>query len=175
MTKRTGEEGDPMESWPIGGDKEPEAASQAKEEGARSTAGRLSERFIKAAAAGLEAVFTTEEGLRGVVRDMKLPKEAVGFFADTAEKSKDELMRILGEEARRFFRSAAFRREVLDFLSEMTIEVDAKVRLKPGAMNVKVDSVEVEGPRRGTRKRDSAPKGAGETPGATKKKETGGE
>lgn len=99
---------------------------------AGSVEGRgLSDMLRKAMVAGLGAVFMTEEGIRTYVKDLKLPKELMGFVVGQAERSKDELFRVVGQELRHFFESAALRRELTRLLSEVTIELKAEIRLKP--------------------------------------------
>jgi hypothetical protein len=48
-----------------------------------------------------------------------------------AEKTKDDLGRVLSDEIGRFLRSDKLRDELLKFVSGLTIEVKAEVRLKP--------------------------------------------
>ncbi len=102
--------------------------------------GRLSDMLRRAMVAGLGAVFMTEEGIRTYVKDMKLPKEVMSFVVGQAGRSKDELFRVVGEELRRFFESAALKEELKKLISEMTIEVKAEIRLRPNgeAPEVKV-------------------------------------
>jgi hypothetical protein len=85
----------------------------------------------KAVLTGLGAVFLTEEGARKVAREWKLPKEIVGYIAGQAGGAKDEIVRVVTEEVRKFFESEALRREFLRVISSMSIEVHAEVRLKP--------------------------------------------
>ncbi len=80
---------------------------------------------------GLGALFMTEEGVRTLVKELKLPKEIVGFILSQAERTKVEVTRIVGDEVRRFFESAALRQEFVKLLSTMTIEIRADVRLRP--------------------------------------------
>lgn len=87
----------------------------------------------KAVITGLGALFMTEEGVRALVKELKLPKEIVGFITSQAERTKGELIRVIGEEVRRFFESAALRQEFLKLLSGVTIEIKADVRLRPDA------------------------------------------
>lgn len=93
--------------------------------------GGVQDMLRKAVVAGIGAVFMTEEGIRQTLKELKLPKEVIGFILGQAEKSKDELMRVLSEELRRFFESAQLRQELIKVLSQVTIEVKAEVRLKP--------------------------------------------
>ena len=51
--------------------------------------------------AGLGAVFMSEEGIRRLAKQLKLPKEAMGFLLQQAEKTKDEIGRVVGDEVRK--------------------------------------------------------------------------
>ena len=92
---------------------------------------RLPEMVRKAVITGLGALFMTEEGVRALVKELKLPKEIVGFITSQADRTKTEVTRIIGEEIRRFFESAQLRQEFMKLLSTMTIEIRADVRLRP--------------------------------------------
>lgn len=85
----------------------------------------------KVAVAGLGAVFLGEEGLRSLAGQLKLPKEALGFVMGQAEKTKDEIARVISEELRRFLQSEKLRDEALKLLAGMTVEVKAQIRLVP--------------------------------------------
>jgi hypothetical protein len=116
---------------------------QSDEAGEPAEGRRLTDMLRKAMVAGLGAVFMTEEGIRTYVKDLKLPKDVVGFVVGQAERSKSELFRVIGEELHRFFESELLRREVVRLLSEVTIEISAQIRLKPdgsGKPEVKVNS-----------------------------------
>lgn len=93
--------------------------------------GFVADAVRKAVLTGLGAVFLTEEGARKLARDWKLPKEIVGYVVSQAGGAKDEIVRVVGEEVRKFFESEALRREFLRLLSSMSIEVHAEIRLKP--------------------------------------------
>ncbi len=55
----------------------------------------------------------------------------LSYVLGQAEKTKDEIGRIISEELRRFFQSELLREEFLKLLSGMTVEVTAQVRLVP--------------------------------------------
>jgi hypothetical protein len=122
--------------------------------------GALVELMRKVAFAGLGALFMTEEGIRSVASQLKLPKEALAYALAQAEKTKDEVGRVLSEELRRFLRSEKLREDFLRLLAGMSLEVTAQVRLVPdpkkgpGAVpehpRVEVRSIR---PRAGRRKR----------------------
>jgi hypothetical protein len=97
-------------------------------EGAR---GFIPETVKKALLAGVGALFMTEEGARRLARDWKLPKEVIGFIGQQAAGAKDEILRVLADEIRRFLESEAVRREFWKALSAAAVEVKAEIRLVP--------------------------------------------
>lgn len=110
----------------------------------------------KVAVAGLGALFMTEEGLRNLAGQLKLPKEALGFILSQAERTKDEIGRVVSEEVRRFFQSEKLRDEFLKLMSGMTVEIKAEVRLVPrkdGGATSEVELTEVT-PRRARKKKE---------------------
>jgi hypothetical protein len=119
--------------------------------------GAIVEAMRKVAFAGLGALFMTEEGIRSLAGQLKLPKEALGFVLSQAERTKDEVGRVISEEVRRFLRSDKLRADFLQLLSGMRVESTANVRLvpdpdhKPGDAprpKVEVTSVRTKGPRK---------------------------
>lgn len=83
------------------------------------------------AIAGLGAVFMTEEGLRSLAGQLKLPKELLGYIVQQADKTKGEVGRVLSEEIRRFLQSETLRNEFVKLLAGTTIELKAEIRLVP--------------------------------------------
>lgn len=94
-------------------------------------AGFVPEFVRKVAVAGLGAIFMTEEGIRNLAGQLKLPKEVLGFILSQAEKTKDEVGRVLTEELRRFLQSEKLREEFVKLMSGMTLDVRAQIRLVP--------------------------------------------
>jgi hypothetical protein len=95
--------------------------------------GSLADGVKKALLAGVGALFMTEEGARRLARDWKLPKEVASFLGQQASTAKDELLRLFGDEIRRFLESESLRKEFLKALADNTIEIHAEIRLKPAA------------------------------------------
>jgi hypothetical protein len=81
--------------------------------------------------AGIGAVFMSEEGIRRLAGQLKLPKEALSFLLGQAEKTKDEIGRVVSEEVRKLLQSDRLRDELLRMIAGMTIEVKAEVKLVP--------------------------------------------
>lgn len=96
----------------------------------------------RVAVAGLGALFMTEEGIRSLAGQLKLPKEVLGFVLSQAEKTKGDIGRTVSEELRRFLQSDKLREEFIKLLAGMTLEIKAQVHLvpleaKPGQPTVK--------------------------------------
>ncbi|HVP69335.1 MAG TPA: hypothetical protein VMT17_18945 [Anaeromyxobacteraceae bacterium] len=97
------------------------------------TVGFLADVVRKTVLTGMGALFLTEEGARKLAREWKLPKELAGFLVQQAHGAKDEVLRVVGQEIRRFFESETFRRELLKLLEGMSVEVQAEIRLTEAA------------------------------------------
>jgi hypothetical protein len=95
--------------------------------------GLVPELMRKAAFAGLGALFMTEETLRRSAGQMRLPREVLTAILAQAERTKDDLARVLTEEVRRFLHSEALRRELTQIFAGMSVEVNARIRLVPEA------------------------------------------
>ncbi len=83
------------------------------------------------AAAGLGAVFMSEEGIRKLAGQLKLPKEALTFLMQQAERTKDDIGRTVSDEVRKFLQSDRLRDEFLKMIAGMTVEIRAEVKLVP--------------------------------------------
>src|SRR5438105_3937686 len=85
----------------------------------------------RAVLTGVGALFMTEEGIRNLVGDMKMPKDAIAFLMGQADKTRSEVARVVTQEVRRFLESDTLRREIWKMISSVTLEVNASIRLKP--------------------------------------------
>ncbi|WP_426752229.1 hypothetical protein [Myxococcus sp. Y35] len=116
---------------------------QGRSSGSAGPAGFVPEFVRRMAVAGLGALFMTEEGIRNLAGQLKLPKEALGFILGQAEKTKDEVTRVVTEELRRFLQSEKLRDEFLKLMSGMTVEIKAQIRLVPPEKEEKPSEPEV--------------------------------
>jgi hypothetical protein len=116
---------------------EPGAGGAIPEGGARAF---MADAVRKAVLTGLGAVFLTEESARKVAREWKLPRELVGYVTQQAGGAKDEIVRVVSEEVRKFFENPALRRELIRMISSMSIEIQAEVRLKPARSGRKIEA-----------------------------------
>jgi hypothetical protein len=104
------------------------APPAADESGGRAS---LTEGVKKALLAGVGALFLTEEGARRLARDWKLPKDVAAYIGQQASGAKDEILRLFGDEIRRFLESESVRREFWKGLAENAIEIHAEIRFRP--------------------------------------------
>ena len=94
-------------------------------------AGSVSDLFRKALVTGLGAAVMTEEGVRSLIRELKIPRETVNAALGQAERGREAIRRAVGDEARRFLDSPALKKEISRALSKLTIEMTVRIRLNP--------------------------------------------
>ncbi len=92
----------------------------------------VTERFRKVVVSGVGALFMTEEGIRTAVKELKLPKEALSSALAQADKTKDEVLRIVGSEVRSFLQSADLKEQLIDVMTRLQWDVRAEVSFKKG-------------------------------------------
>lgn len=81
--------------------------------------------------AGLGAVFTTEEGIRKIASDLKLPKDVANYLIQQAAASKDELFRVVGKELRGFLETVNISGELQKLLTSLSFEIKTEIRFIP--------------------------------------------
>jgi hypothetical protein len=90
----------------------------------------VSDLFRKAVVSGVGALFMTEEGIRSLVKDLKLPKEVISSVMAQADRTKGEVVRAVGSELRAFLESTRVREDLLSMLTQLRFEVRAEVGIK---------------------------------------------
>src|SRR4051812_50032902 len=68
---------------------------------AKKLSGIVPDIVRRAVLTGVGALFMTEEGIRNLVGDMKMPKEALAFLMSQAERTRSEVARVVTQEVRR--------------------------------------------------------------------------
>src|SRR6202048_4776202 len=84
----------------------------------------------RAVLTGVGALFMTEEGIRNLVGDMKMPKDALAFLLSQADKTRTEVARVVTHEVRRFLEGETLRRGIWKLPTGVTREVNATIQLK---------------------------------------------
>jgi hypothetical protein len=81
---------------------------------------------------GVGAAFMTEESIRGLVSEFKLPKELLGGILESANKTKNEFFQNLSRDVLNRVTENVDPRELLtEILEKNEIELRVKVRFKP--------------------------------------------
>lgn len=96
-------------------------------EGMRPKAADL---FRRVLVSGVGALFMTEEGIRSLVKEAKLPKEMIGAVIAQADRTKSDIARVVGTEVRSFLESTRMREEFVRMLTQIRLEVRAEVGFK---------------------------------------------
>lgn len=101
----------------------------AGESGASS---RASSFMKKALTVGVGALFLTEEGVRSLMGDVKLPKELIGGILESANKTKTEFLQNLSRDVREKVVDKIDPLALLqEFLSRNEVEFTVRVNVKP--------------------------------------------
>ncbi len=106
--------------------------------------GRLRERLEKllpdvvrrAINAGSSAINTTEDGIRRLVSEFNLPREVAAYLMVQASASKDEMLRIVGSEVRRFLETVNLSGELQKLLTSLSFEIKTEIRFIPNDQSV---------------------------------------
>ena len=85
----------------------------------------------RALVAGVSAVFMTEEGVRNMVSDLRLPKEVAKGLVSQADATKREIFRIIGREVRTFLEQANVAGSLGRALKDTTVEIRTTIRFRP--------------------------------------------
>jgi hypothetical protein len=85
----------------------------------------------KTFAAGLGAVFSTEEGIRKIARE-SLP-EVAGYLASSADGAKDKVFDVIARETREFLSSLNVSEEIAKILTTLSFEIKTEIRFIPNS------------------------------------------
>lgn len=99
---------------------------------------RMSDTVKKALAQGFRSVRSSEEKLRGMVGDV-MPKEVVSYLKGAIDSGRDELVRIVGGQTRKFFEGIDVGGEVAKILTSLSFEIKTEIRFIPNDQKVKPD------------------------------------
>src|SRR3954462_10509401 len=85
----------------------------------------------KTFAAGLGAVFSTEEGIRKIARE-SLP-EVAGYIASSADGAKDKVFDVIARETREFLANLSVSEEIAKILTTLSFEIKTEIRFIPNS------------------------------------------
>lgn len=85
----------------------------------------------KTFAAGMGAVFSTEEGIRRIARE-GLP-DVAGYIASSADGAKDRVWEIIARETRDFLSNLNLTEEIAKILTTLSFEIKTEIRFIPNS------------------------------------------
>src|SRR5262249_17534442 len=85
----------------------------------------------KTFAAGMGAVFSTEEGIRRIARE-SLP-EVAGYIASSADGAKDKVFEVIARETREFLSNLNVSEEIAKILTTLSFEIKTEIRFIPNS------------------------------------------
>jgi hypothetical protein len=86
----------------------------------------------KTFAAGMGAVFSTEEGIRKIAREVNLP-DVVGYAASSTGAAKDKVFEIVARETREFLANLNLTEEIAKILTTLSFEIKTEIRFIPNS------------------------------------------
>jgi len=86
----------------------------------------------KTFAAGMGAVFSTEEGIRRLAKEVSLP-DVAGYIASSADGAKDKVWEVIARETREFLATLNLTEEIAKILTTLSFEIKTEVRFIPNS------------------------------------------
>lgn len=111
--------------------------------------GRFPDAFRKAVVSGMSALFVTEENVRNIVSDLRLPKDAMSYVVQQTEKTRREMFRVVAHEVKGFLRNADVTGEMRRALNGLKVQVRAEIKFSEDDQDVAVKSRVKRKKRRG--------------------------
>jgi|GEM_PF-1012003 len=115
----------------------PTDKDREKEDGITETIRQRLEHLVpelvkKTFAAGMGAVFQTEEGIRRIAREVSLP-DVAGYIASSADGAKDKVFEVIARETREFLANLNVTDEIAKLLTTLSFEIKTEVRFIPNS------------------------------------------
>ena len=82
--------------------------------------------------AGLGAVYSTEEGIRKIAKDINLP-DVAGYIASSADATKDRVMEVVARETREVLEHINLAEEIAKLLTTLSFEIKTEIRFIPNS------------------------------------------
>ena len=119
-------------------DDQPEAGPTPDSEDRPRENRRMRDTFTKAVSQGFRSVRAGEEKIRGMVTDAML-KELVTYIKGAIDTGRDEVVRIVGTQTRKFLEGIDVGGEVAKILTSFSFEIKTEIRFIPNDQKIKPD------------------------------------
>jgi len=97
---------------------------------------RVSDTVRKALASGFRAARAGEEKLRGMVGDA-LPKDVTAYFKGAIDTGREEIVRLVGAQFKKFLEGIDVGGEVAKILTAVSFEIRTEIRFIPNDKKLK--------------------------------------
>lgn len=98
----------------------------------------MSDTVRKALGSGIRSVLGSEEWVRSTIREV-LPRELVVYMKKQTDAARDEVVRIIGAQTKRFLEGIDVGGEVQKILTALSFEIKTEIRFIPNDQKVKPD------------------------------------
>lgn len=112
---------------------DPELASKVL----KAVDGIVPDIFKRSMLTGVGNLLLSEDGLRAMLLEKNLPKEAVGLILSQADVMRREILRIISREIRVFLENMDFGGEIAKILTAISFEIKTEIRFVPNDQAVK--------------------------------------
>ncbi|MGM0577476.1 MAG: hypothetical protein ACQEXJ_17260 [Myxococcota bacterium] len=127
-------------------------------EGLRDARKGMSDGLRKAVASGIRTVLSADDVLREA-----LPRDVLSYMMRQTDTAKDEVVRVIGVQTRKFLENLDLAGEIQKILTSVSFEVKTEIRFIPNDQSVMPrPNVKMRSRARGTREREDAPEEAEE-------------
>jgi hypothetical protein len=129
------DEVDPLEEF-LGGVEGDDVKDEGRQESSRRRLERVLPEILKRAIergleTGLGTITNSSEALRGVVGDVKLPREIVSYVFGAVDDTKNAVVRVVAKEVRDFLSATDVAHELQRALTSLSFEVRTEIRFIP--------------------------------------------
>ncbi len=136
-----------------GNDTGPQSSGRLSDSSIRKTLDSFLPDLVKRALfLGAGMLFMTEEGVRKVLGEINLPREAVSYVIKQSDKSKKEFFAIFQRELNRFLSRVDVARLSKEVLDGISVEINAKVTLRTkvedNSLSVSMDQLKTSRPKK---------------------------
>jgi hypothetical protein len=99
----------------------------------------MSDGLKKAIGAGIRGVLNNDDGLRKAVKDA-VPTEVLGYVMRQVDSAKDEVVKIVGNQTRKFLENLDLGQEIQKVLTSVSLEFRTELRFIPNDKAVKPEA-----------------------------------
>lgn len=82
----------------------------------------------KTLSVGVSGFLFSEDGIKNLVSELKLPKDVVTFLLAQSEKTRQEIAKIFAEEVRKYLENNDVAEIARDFVKDMNVEVSTSIK-----------------------------------------------